>query len=102
MNTRELSVKLPAHKAIAWTSQIDKAIGSSTVSNKELQSILGRLENVAQVMISLGHFLGNIRYMQMLAEKKGHNIKLNSKTRDDLKLTKNFIKRAKDGVSMNL
>ena len=69
LNTRELSVKLSTHKAIAWTSQIDKALGSSTVSNKELQSILGRLENVAQIMISLGHFLGNIRFMQMLAEK---------------------------------
>ena len=41
LNTRTLSVKLPKHKAIAWTSQIKDTLQNTTVSNKNLQSILG-------------------------------------------------------------
>ena len=62
---------------------------------------MGRLENIAQIMISLGHFLGNIRHMQILAEKKGHNIRLNTQTKDDLELAKHFIKKVAEGVSMD-
>ena len=102
LNTRKLLVKLPAHKAIAWTSQINNILGNRSMPNKELQSILGRLENIAQIMISLGHFLGNIRYMQILAENKGHSIRLNTQTKEDLKLVKQFIQRAEEGISMNL
>ena len=102
LNTRKLLVKLPAHKAIAWTSQINNTLGNRSVSNKELQLILGRLENIAQIMISLGYFLGNIRYMQILAENKGHNIRLNTQTKEDLKLAKQFIQRTAEGISMNL
>ena len=100
LNTRELLVRLPTHKAIAWTSQIDNTLNNSSVSNKEVQSILGRLENIAQIMISLGHFLGNIRHMKILAERKGHNIRLNTQTKDDQKLAKHFIKKVAEGVSM--
>ena len=100
LNTRKLLVSLPSHKAVAWISQIDKTLQDSSVSNKELQSILGRLENIAQIMISLGHFLGNIRHMKILAEKKGHNIRLNTQTKDDLELAKHFIRKVAEGVSM--
>ena len=102
LKSRELSVTLPSHKAIAWSSQIDNSLSNATLSNKELQSILGRLENVAQIMIPLVHFLGNIRHMQILAEKRGHSIRLNSQTKDDLKLAKNLISKAAQGVTMNL
>ena len=63
--------------------------------------MLGRLENAVQVMVPLGHFLSNIRHMQMIAEIKGHNIKLNKLTREDLALAKKFIDKAELGVSMN-
>ena len=53
-------------------------------------------------MTPLGHFLGNIRYMQILAEKKSRNIKLNSQTKEDLELAKELIKKAAEGISMNV
>ena len=102
IDTRRLRVQLPIHKVIAWKQQINTILSKTTVSNKELQSILGRLENVAQVMTTLGHFLSNIRHIQLLAEKKGHNIKLNKRSRADLELAKGFINRVGQGVSMNL
>ena len=56
LDTRRLLVSLPDHKTIAWTAQIDTILNQQTVSEKELSSILGRLENVAQVLVTLGHF----------------------------------------------
>ena len=84
LNTMNLLVKLPNHKSTAWRSQISSLLDKKTVSNKELQSILGRMENVAQIMTPLGYFLSNIRHMQIIAERKGHNIRLNKDSRDDL------------------
>ena len=50
----------------------------------------------------LGHFLSNIRHIQLIAEKRGHNIKLNERSRLDLDLTKEFLQKANQGISMNL
>ena len=71
-------------------------------SVKELASILGRLENVAQVLTTLGHFLSNIRHIQIIAAQRKHNVKLNVRTRKDLELAKTFIGKANQGISMNL
>ena len=49
LDTRRLRVRLPMHKVKAWKYQIDTILLKATVGNKELQSVLGRLENVAQV-----------------------------------------------------
>ena len=50
----------------------------------------------------LGYDLSNIRYIQLIAEKRGHNIRLNERTRLDLNLAKEFLQIAHQGVSMNL
>ena len=102
IDTRRLKISLPKHKFIAWTNQIESILNSKTVSNKTLLSILGRLENVAQILIILGHFLSNIRHLQIIAEHRGHNIRLNERTKLDLKLAQKFLQTAHNGVSMNL
>ena len=91
LNTRSLQVKLPSHKDIAWSSQIDQVLNNKTVSKKTLQSILGRLDIVAQVLTPLGHFFCNIRQVQMIAESKGHNVRLSTRTKKDLELTIIFL-----------
>ena len=63
MDTRRSLVSLPDHKTIGWKSQIDSLLLNKSASEKELASVLGRLENVAQVLTVLGHFLSNIRHM---------------------------------------
>ena len=62
INSRRWLVSLPDHKTKGWISQIDKRLKQKTVSEKDLASILGRLENVAQVLTVLWHFLSNIRH----------------------------------------
>ena len=102
LDTRRLLVQLPDHKNIGWKSQIQQVLDAKSVGWKDLASILGRLENVAQVLVVLGHFLSNIRHLEILATKKGHNVRLNSKVKEDLLLAHKFLDRADQGVSMNL
>ena len=60
LDTRRLLVSLPDHKTLGWISQIDSLLKNETVGEKKLSSMLGRLENIAQVQTILGHFLNNI------------------------------------------
>ena len=49
-----------------------------------------------------GHFFNNIRSLQIKAAAKTHNVKIPNRVKEDLKLCKLFLKRARDGVSMNV
>ena len=101
VNTRELSVSLPSHKHKAWSSQLQSFIKRKTVNLKDLQSILGRLENIAIVIPMMGHFLNNIRQLEIRASITSKNQVINKRTKDDLILAQSFIDKAHKGVSMN-
>jgi hypothetical protein len=49
-----------------------------------------------------GHFLNNIRALQIKASKTKHNVKLTTRAKEDLILSRSFLKLAHIGVSMNL
>jgi hypothetical protein len=102
LDTRRLLVSLPFHKFKAWDSQLIQVLSQKSVSDKDLRSVLGRLENVAMIVCMFGHFLNNIRSMQMKAERTGHNAKLTVRARGDITLARKFLKLAHSGVSMNL
>ena len=80
---------------------MSKLIQVKSTNNKELESVLGRLENVSIVIGMFGYFLNNIRSVQLKAKKKNHNIIINGSTKLDLKLARLVLQRAADGVSMN-
>ena len=102
INTRSLTIALPSHKFIAWSGEITRVINSKSVNNKTLQSVLGRLETVATMLAPLGHFLNNIRNLQIKAETKSHAVSIPKGVVKDLQLAKQFIKRAHEGINMNL
>ena len=102
INTRKLLVSLPSHKYHAWNLQIEEVIKAKTVNYKTLESILGRLENVAIIVKMFGHFLNNIRSIQIKASKTKHNQKLTKNAIAELKLSQSFLKRAHDGINMNV
>ena len=56
LDTRALIVLLPEHKFVAWTEQVNQLISAKSAGNKELESVLGRLENVAIIIAMFGHF----------------------------------------------
>jgi hypothetical protein len=102
LDTRRLLVKLPFHKYKAWDSQITALSTRKTASDKDLRSILGRLENVASINCMLGHFLNNIRSLQIRADRSGHNVTITAQVRSDLALARKFLAQAHEGFNMNL
>ena len=102
LNTRSLLIKLPPHKFKAWSSQLLSFLHRKSTNSKDIQSLLGRLENVATIIPMFGHFLNNIRQTEIRATASGRNQMINRRTHEDLKLAQLFLNKAHAGVSMNL
>ena len=102
LDTRNLTVSLPSHKAQAWSKQISNMMLHKSVGEKLLASILGRLENIATIIPMMGHFFNIVRFLQMKAEKNRHNVTITRRAKEDLHLCLKFIEKAKHGISMNL
>ena len=100
-NTRSLLISLPKHKFEAWDEQIRQIIEAKSVKYKLLESVIGRLENVAIILVMFGHFLNNIRSLQIKAAKSQHNQKLTKNALAEFELSRTFLRRAYEGVSMN-
>ena len=102
LDTRQLLVKLPEHKYIAWKSQTEAMLSQASAGNKDLSSLLGRLENIAIIIPMFAHFLNNIRGLQIKAEQASHNVRISLRVREDLRLSISFLEKAYAGVNMNL
>ena len=99
INSRLLIASLPEHKYKAWSSQVQPFLSRSTSNAKDLRSILGRLENVAIIIPMLGHFLNNIRHLEILASISNKNQRINNRSKEDFKLAQKFLDLAFKGVS---
>jgi hypothetical protein len=62
LNTRSLQISLPLDKHQKWSSDINIMISNPRVSVKQLESTLGRLNHVANIIPILRHFLGRLRH----------------------------------------
>ena len=102
IDTRRLVIQLPAHKFHAWMSQLTSLIDRKSANSKDLQTMLGRLENVALIIPMFGHFLNNIRATEIKATLTGKNQRINKRTKEDLILAKAFLIKATTGINMNL
>ena len=102
LNTREMLIKLPDHKFKAWSSQLQNFTKQKRAKGKELQSLLGRLEQIATIIPMFGHFLNNIRHTEIQATASGKSQMINKRTREDLQLATAFLHRAAQGVNLNL
>ena len=102
VDTRQLLVSLPSHKFIAWSNEIHTLMRQQSVNSNTMMTVLGRLETVASMLTPLGHFLNNLRSLQLKAEEKGHNVPITDDAREDMALALDFIKHAHQGISMNL
>ena len=98
-------MKLPFHKYTAWKSQIVELLTKDSTDQDILGTIVGHLENVAIILLMMGHFLNNIGHLlTQLRKKKNskHEMKINKRVRDDLILSSSFLDHAAKGVNMNL
>jgi hypothetical protein len=100
LNTRSLQISLPLDKYQKWTADINIMISNPRVCVKQLESTLGRLNHVANIISILRHFLGRLRHAFLRASKyKWTTLKLSKKS--DLFLILAFMDEAKKGISMN-
>ena len=53
-------------------------------------------------MPMLGHFMNNIRYLHTKASSKSHNVFFSKRAKQDLSLARYFLKKANEGISLNL
>ena len=77
LNTREMLIKLPEHKYKAWPTKLSSFLTRKRANSKDLQSLLGRLEQVAIIIPMFGYFLNNIRYTEIQATASGRSQMLN-------------------------
>lgn len=74
--------------------------GEGGANHDELDTIKGKLTQVASVLPPLLHFLGRLRLLKYIASKR-RLIKLQSKHMSNINLVLSFLLRAKNGIDMN-
>ena len=79
LNTRRLTISLPAHKFIAWSSEMKTIIAKGSSSLKELKRVLGRLSHAASILPMARHFLSRIRYANSRMYRHEKEYRLNKK-----------------------
>jgi hypothetical protein len=102
VNTRRMTVSLPADKHRAWTGDLldIRSRAGRRVTAKELESTIGRLSHAAYVVPNSRHFLGRLYRASERASAHG-SVKLNPAQWDDLGLWLAFLDAAHRGVSIN-
>jgi hypothetical protein len=103
LDTHTLTVHLPEDKYIIWTRDIDEILNNKTksVMDKSMESLIGRLQHAAVMFTPGKHFLSRL-YSALSRAKVTRFTRLSKLEIEDLKLWKNFLKLAFEGVSMNL
>jgi hypothetical protein len=103
LDTYNLTAALPRHKYKAWTASIRQILDLGKIAFKDLKQVIGRLENVCQILLPGRHFLGRLRALAYSFGLQRWGLRqLSTETHKDLKLWLSFLKRAAAGVSLNL
>ena len=92
IDTRRLLISLPDGKFTPWTADINDLLLSKgcRVKQRTLETMVGRLQHVASIMVQGSHFLGRLRSAVLRADKvKG--TRLSSGEMKDLVLWKHFL-----------
>jgi hypothetical protein len=101
VDTRRLLIALPANKFKAWSASIGKLLQKDTVTHKEMETVIGRLNHAGFIIPMARHFLGRLR-TAMYAASHQRSIHLMMDQRDDLGLRLQFLRQATNGISLNL
>jgi len=103
IDTRRLLISLPTDKFTAWTANINNFLLSKgrRVKLRTLETTVGRLQHVANIMVKGNHFLDRLRSAVLRADKfKG--TRLSSQETKNLVLWKDFLVVAHTGIDLHL
>jgi len=99
-----LLISLPTGKFTAWTADVNNFLLSKgrRVKLRTLETMVGRLQHVANIMVKGNHFLGRLRSAVIRAADKFKGTCLSSEETRDLVLWKDFLVVAHTGIDLNL
>jgi hypothetical protein len=103
LDTRRLTVQLTQEKFDTWTKQIrDILAANGKTSKKVLESLIGRLNHTASIVLTARHFLSRLFHAKSRASRH-MLIQLTSNVIHDHELSwLKILKIAQSGMSMNL
>ena len=103
IRTRPFVVALPFDKHKAWREDLELLITSKRGTQQEMESMIGRLNHASHVIPLSRHFLNEVRAKCLsVPRRKGQHIRLAEEETKDLELWREFLDRAKEGISINL
>lgn len=101
LNTRSLKISLPQHKHLKWCNALNRLSRSKKVKEKNLEAILGSLNQVACIYNPMRHFLGRIYQALYRASSSRGWTTLKETEILDFQTLIYFLNSAKEGSSMN-
>ena len=102
LDTRRLLVSLPYDKYVAWSSDVEQVLHATRpVPAKIWKALIGRLQNVAQIIRPASHFMSRLRYAETRAIENKATLPSHEE-RADLELWLDYLRRSSDGISLNL
>ena len=100
-DTRRLLLRLPWSKHLAWRDDVLRLLRARGATRSELDTLVGRLNHVGCITPAARHFLSRLRDRLWKARRHGRQ-RFDSEDAEDLNLWLRFLRRAADGMSMNL
>ena len=100
-DARRLLLRLPWSKCLAWRDDMLRLLRARGATRSELDTLVGRLNHVGHIIPAARHFLSRLRDRLWKARRHGRQ-RFDSEDAEDLNLWLRFLRRAADGMSMNL
>ena len=91
INTQSLRVSLPEDKQTAWKNDIKEALASTKIKTDTLESLIGKLNHAAHVILPARYFLNRLRHLLKSGDNWGPQ-RLQLWHRQDLQLWIKFLK----------
>ena len=100
LNFRALKMYLPENKFIAWAADFQQMIDSKRAESKKLESCIGRMIHVSQILPQVNHFMSRLRDLLTRAGNR-RSIAVRDDCLADCRLMIKFLEKSRDGLSMN-
>ena len=101
VDTRSLTIALPQPKLTAWYDNITLILLRNKTTHSELESLIGRLNHIANVISHMRHFFNRLYLLLSTLKHTSHPRPLTSELQQDLKLHQQFLLAANKGINMN-
>ena len=90
INTYSLRITLPSLKALKWLNEIDDLLNKKCVNQKDLESIIGKLNHAAFIIPLSRYFLNRLRF-KLKSISKSYPKPLARSEKDDLLFFKDIL-----------